>query len=78
MEIRPIRHESINASVAALVSAFAVDPLMEFLFGSNEDRAKHTGEFFRILLEARLSLAMPAYLGRRNMERSSVLRWDMT
>lgn len=60
MRVRPVAREDIDAVVAAFVSAFAGDPLIGYLFGASHEREAHVREFFRVLLEVRVSLGMPA------------------
>lgn len=61
MIVRPITRDDIETVVEALVSAFAGDPLIGFLFGQGWERKPYVGEFFRILLDVRVTLRMPAF-----------------
>lgn len=61
MRVRPVTKNDIEPVVEALVSAFAGDPLISFLFGDGWEQASYVGEFFRILLEVRVTLEMPAF-----------------
>lgn len=60
MIVRRVTRHDVEPVVDALVSAFGGDPLMGFLFGKDWERQPHVGEFFRILLDVRVALAMPA------------------
>jgi hypothetical protein len=61
MGVRTVTRNDIEPVVEALVSAFAGDPLIGFLFGDGREQESHVGEFFRILLEVRVTLGMPAF-----------------
>lgn len=68
MMIRQIDTGSIERTIEALVSAFAADPLIAYLFDSVPGREDDIAEFFRILMEVRVSLQMPAYLASEHGE----------
>jgi GNAT superfamily N-acetyltransferase len=61
LAVRSVTRHDLEAVVEALVSAFAGDPLIGFLFGEDWQQKPHVGAFFRILLEVRVSLGMPAF-----------------
>lgn len=61
MAVRSVIRNDIGPVVEALRSAFAGDPLIGFLFGDGWKHESHAGEFFRILLEVRVTLGMPAF-----------------
>lgn len=61
MGVRSITRNDIEPVVESLLSAFAGDPLIDFLFGDGWEQASHVGEFFRILLDVRVTLQMPAF-----------------
>jgi len=61
MAIRLVIRNDVEPAVAALVSAFAGDPLIHFLFGEGWEQKSHVAEFFRILLDVRVALRMPAF-----------------
>ena len=62
-KIRPAESGDVGASVAALGEAFAQDPLMLYLFHENPNGVRAgTMGFFSILLRARITLDMPAYV----------------
>ena len=64
--IRNARSEDVDAAVAALGQAFALDPLMLFLFGDNPAGVPAgTTAFFSMLLRARIALEMPAFVLQR-------------
>ena len=60
MKVRAITRDDIEPVVEALVSAFAGDPLIGFLFGKGWERKPYVAEFFRILLDVRVTFGMPA------------------
>lgn len=60
MLVRSVRQNDVEPVVDAIVSAFAGDALIDFLFGDGWEHESHAGEFFRILLEVRVALGMPA------------------
>ncbi len=60
-KMRRAAHGDVDAAVAALVEAFAADPLMSFLFHDNPDGVRPSiSRFFSLLLRVRIALAMPA------------------
>lgn len=61
MPIRPIAPSDIEPLVPVLISAFAHDPLIAFLFGRDWQVRPNAGTFFRTLLEVRVRLRMPAF-----------------
>lgn len=61
MDVRPTTSNDLEPTVQALVSAFASDPLIGFLFAESRDRDTDLAEFFRVLLDVRVALAMPAF-----------------
>lgn len=66
-EIRHADSRDVREAVAALVDAFAQDPLMLYLFQENPHGVRAGVEqFFSILLRARLALAMPAHVLQHN------------
>ena len=66
MIVRSVMRDDVEAAVDAIVSAFAGDPLIDFLFGDGWEHESHAGEFFRILLEVRVALGMPALCAEEN------------
>lgn len=55
----------VPAAVDCLVAAFIADPLMAHLFpGPTETRRRMSGQFFSLLLRARIALDMPALVLR--------------
>jgi ribosomal protein S18 acetylase RimI-like enzyme len=61
MEIVQAGAHHLDAAVACLVDAFVRDPQMAYFFpGDPHSRVERTREFFKILMEARLALGMPA------------------
>lgn len=60
MIVRRVMAKDVEPTVDALVSAFAGDPLIQFLFSASSDPDAHLGTFFRTLLEVRVALGMPA------------------
>lgn len=62
-EVRSAKLEDVESAVAALGTAFAGDPLMQYLFAeSAHGTAAGTRAFFSILLGVRVALGMPAYV----------------
>lgn len=56
----------LEPAVQGLGDAFAADPLIDYLFqGAGEQRPERAREFFRLLMSARLALAMPVFVARR-------------
>lgn len=60
MHLRPITTRDVTPVVHALTSAFTSDPLITYLFGPTWPSEPNAPEFFRILLDVRVALAMPA------------------
>lgn len=61
--IRNAEANDIDAAIAALVEAFAEDPLMLYLFRDNPAGVRAGAmDFFTLLLRARIALDMPAYV----------------
>ena len=68
-EIRPATSDDVAPAVAALVEAFADDPLMAYLYGDDPRGVRaNVATFFSILLRVRLALAMPAMVLLRDGE----------
>lgn len=61
LAVRSVTRHDIEPVVEALVSAFAGDSLIGFLFGDGWEQRSHVGAFFRLLLEVRVALGMPAF-----------------
>lgn len=59
--IRPAAIKDVDPAVAAIITAFASDPLMGYFFPDDKDNATRR-EFFSLLLRARIALDMPAYV----------------
>ena len=66
MIVRPITSSDIEPTVEALLSAFRGDPLIGFLFGHGWEEKAHVAEFFRILLDVRVTMGMPAFCAERD------------
>ena len=66
MIVRPVTSNDIEPAVEALLSAFRGDPLIRFLFGDGWEERAHVAEFFRILLDVRVTLGMPAFCAEEN------------
>jgi GNAT superfamily N-acetyltransferase len=63
LDIRPAQTVDVGEAVAALAEAFGPDPLMQYFFSTYADGVRAaTMAFFSILLRARISLGMPAYV----------------
>lgn len=66
-DIRRAQTEDIGAAIAALVEAFAEDPLMLYLFRDHPAGIRAgAADFFTLLLRARIALDMPAYVLERD------------
>ena len=66
MIVRPVSSSDIEPAIEALLSAFRGDPLIGFLFGDSWEERTHVAEFFRILLDVRVTLGMPAFCAEEN------------
>lgn len=78
MIVRPVCEQDIEAVVAALSSAFQSDPLITFLFGRDWSAQPHAAEFFRILLDVRVGLGMPAFCAEDRGIVGAVMGYDST
>lgn len=79
MIVRPVTRDDIEPVVDSLVSAFAGDPLIGFLFGPDWEQEHHVSEFFRILLDVRVALGMPAFCAEEDgLILGAVMGYDTT
>ncbi len=63
----------LDPAAQCLARAFAADPLVPFFFPAAEDLNSVLVEFFRLLLKARIKLAMPIRLSRHTGPISGVV-----
>lgn len=61
MIVRTVTSKDTAPAAQALLSAFADDPLIRFLFAASTAPDTHVGAFFQTLLEVRVALGMPAF-----------------
>ena len=66
MIVRAVTSHDIELAVEALQSAFRGDPMIGFLFGNGWEVKPYVSEFFRILLDVRVTFGMPAFCVEEN------------
>jgi ribosomal protein S18 acetylase RimI-like enzyme len=63
MDVLKVNRDAVGAVAEALLSAFAGDPLVDYLFNrTGLDHGAEVAELFRVMLEARVALAMPCFM----------------
>jgi ribosomal protein S18 acetylase RimI-like enzyme len=79
MQICAATPDDLPAAVDCLVAAFSDDPLSEVFFGdSPRGRDRATGQFFALVLQARLALNMPLLVARADSAVVGVVMGDDT
>lgn len=64
MQITAATSSDLDPAIDCLASAFAADPLTQFLFGPGPGYRDRVSQFFSLLMRARLALDMPVLLAR--------------
>lgn len=79
-KVRPATADDVAPAIAALVEAFAPDPLMTYLYGDHPAGVRASvATFFTILLRVRLTLGMPAFvLEQDGQVLGAVMGYDTT